>query len=252
MNELTVVTAAERPDLVDGMLSFGALPWPEFLGHDAVVEAHWRSIYMLAPDHQLALLDPDGAAIVAIGNSIPIRWDGEPATLPDRGIDAVLEDGVDCLRRGAEPNAASALMIVVDPARRGEGHSAVAIRSMARVAGRRGLANLVAPVRPTLKERYPLIPIERYVGWRRADGTPFDPWIRVHEHVGGEIVGYATAAMSVTAPVADWERWTGMAFPESGAYVVPGALVPVEIDRDADRGEYREPACWMRHRAPPE
>jgi hypothetical protein len=30
--------------------------------------------------------------------------------------------------------------------------------------------------------------------------------------------------------------------------VVPGALVPVEIDRERDLGDYREPACWMRHR----
>jgi hypothetical protein len=39
-----------------------------------------------------------------------------------------------------------------------------------------------------------------------------------------------------------------MALPESGFYVVTGALVPVEIDRERDIGEYIEPACWVRHR----
>jgi hypothetical protein len=38
-----------------------------------------------------------------------------------------------------------------------------------------------------------------------------------------------------------------MVFPETGDYVVPGALVPVRIDREADEGRYGEPNLWMRH-----
>jgi hypothetical protein len=43
-----------------------------------------------------------------------------------------------------------------------------------------------------------------------------------------------------------------MVFPDSGPYVVEGALVPVEIDRAQDTGRYVEPNVWMRHsvRAP--
>ena len=44
--------------------------------------------------------------------------------------------------------------------------------------------------------------------------------------------------MRVTGTVAEWEEWTELAFPESGAYVVPGALVPVELDRERDEGLY--------------
>ena len=47
--------------------------------------------------------------------------------------------------------------------------------------------------------------------------------------------------------VAEWEEWAQMAFPETGAYVVPGALVPVEIDRERDEGLYVEPNVWMVH-----
>jgi hypothetical protein len=46
---------------------------------------------------------------------------------------------------------------------------------MAELARRQGLEALIAPVRPSWKERYPLVPIERYAGWRRADGLLFDP-----------------------------------------------------------------------------
>jgi hypothetical protein len=182
-----------------------------------------------------------------MGNCIPIRWDGNPHTLPDAGIDAVLQNGVAWLREGAAPTATSALMIVVSPERLGHGISGRAIRAMAEVVSRHGLADLVAPVRPTDKHRYPLIPMERYIHWRRGDGLPVDPWIRMRERVGGAILSSASAAMRVTGSVAEWERWTGMALPESG-YVVPGALVPVEIDRERDIGEYIEPACWVRHR----
>jgi hypothetical protein len=121
---------------------------------------------------------------------------------------------------------------------------------MAEVVRRHGLADLVAPVRPTWKHKYPLIPIERYIGWQRDDGTPFDPWIRVHKLVGGEILRSAPAAMRVTGSVADWEEWTGMGLPDSGSYVIPDALVPVAIDRERDIGVYVEPACWVRHRLP--
>ena len=185
MPALRLVTAAERPELAERMLSLGASPWPEFLNHDAVVEAYWRYLYELAPNYQFALLDEGSESLVAIGNCIPIRWDGNPHSLPDAGIDAVLEDGIDCLREGATPTAASALMIVVSPEWLGRGISAEAIGAMAGIVGRHGLTELVAPVRPTYKHRYPLIPIERYIRWRREDGLPLDPWIRVHERVGG-------------------------------------------------------------------
>jgi hypothetical protein len=55
----------------------------------------------------------------------------------------------------------------------------------------------------------------------------------------------------VTGTVAEWEEWTEMAFPESGAYVVSGALVPIEIDRERDEGVYVEPNVWMVHSPPP-
>jgi hypothetical protein len=50
--------------------------------------------------------------------------------------------------------------------------------------------------------------------------------------------------------VAEVEEWCGLAFPESGTYVVEGALAPVEIDRERDHGVYREPNVWMRHPGP--
>ena len=115
------------------------------------------------------------------------------------------------------------------------------------VAGRHGFHDLVAPVRPSWKSRYPLVPIDRYVGWTNGDGHLFDPWLRTHAKLGAALVRPCHHAMRIEGTVAEWEEWAGMAFPESGEFVVPGALALVSIDREADHGVYVEPNVWMHH-----
>ncbi len=115
------------------------------------------------------------------------------------------------------------------------------------VARRHGLEAVVAPVRPSWKERYPLTPIERYASWTRADGLPFDPWMRVHARLGADVLKPEAHSLRITGTVADWERWTEMAFPESGEYVFPRGLATLAVDREEDVGTYWEPNVWMRH-----
>ena len=120
-------------------------------------------------------------------------------------------------------------------------------QSVGYAARRHGLGALLAPLRPSWKERYPLTSIERYARWTREDGLPFDPWIRTHVRLGGEILRPEPRSMRISGTVAEWEEWTRMAFPESGDYWFPGCLTMVTIDRKADRGSYWEPNVWMRH-----
>jgi hypothetical protein len=54
--------------------------------------------------------------------------------------------------------------------------------------------------------------------------------------------------MTIAGTIAPWEDWTQMSFPESGHYVVPGALLPVEIDCENDSGVYLEPNVWVEHK----
>lgn len=81
------------------------------------------------------------------------------------------------------------------------------------MASQRGLPQVIAPVRPTLKSRYPLTPIEVYAQWRRTDGQALDPWLRTHERIGGTIVALAPRSQTMTGSVADWEQWTELALP---------------------------------------
>jgi hypothetical protein len=109
-------------------------------------------------------------------------------------------------------------------------------------------ANVIAPVLPNWKHRFPLIPIEEYAQWKRDDGLPFDPWIRVHHRLGADFLRVAPRSRVVSGTVAEWEEWTGLDFPASGDYLLPGGLTPMGLDRDRDLGVYWEPNVWMRHR----
>lgn len=105
---------------------------------------------------------------------------------------------------------------------------------------------VIAPVRPTWKARYPLIPIEEYMEWRRDDGAHFDPWLRIHELVGGEIVAAAPASMVVRGSAAEWGEWTDMPFPADGEYVFPGGLATLTVEDGI--GTHVEPNVWVLHR----
>jgi GNAT superfamily N-acetyltransferase len=205
--------------------------FPEFLHHDAVSNEYWGRLFTDHSEFQFALIDGD--VVLAQGNSVPVA--GQPAQWRD-AFRAAFE-------RGGEPDRLCALAIMVAPEHRGRGLATVMLEHMRGLAGPFG--SLVAPVRPTLKERYPLIPIERYAAWRRSDGAHFDPWIRMHERLGGELTGTAEGAMVIEGSRGDWRDWTQLEFPDDGDYVVPGALVPVHVEDG--HGIYREPCVWLRH-----
>jgi len=241
---LRVFTLAERPDLESKVRS---LPdtFPEFMHHDATVNRYWSSLFTYFSGFQIAICDAEDR-VVAAGNCIPVFWDGTAEGLPS-GLDGVLERGVEDLKRERAPTVLSALLALVPHAHRGRGLSGVVLGAMKTVASERGLEALIAPVRPTLKERYPLTPMERYVRWERADGLPFDPWLRVHRRLGAQFLRVAPRSMVIEGTISEWEEWTGMLFPESDTYVVPGALQPVVMDPERDLGSYEEPNVWMHH-----
>ena len=239
---MIVATYAERPDLAARVGEVEDV-WAEFI-HHASLNRHWPRLRQDFPDFQLVLYEDETDTVMGRGQTIPFRWEGTWSDLPD-GVEGVFRRVFE--QGGGEPTTLSAVVAVVGPQFQGRGLSGLIIEGMRSVAARHGLDALVAPVRPTLKARYPLTPIERYLAWRREDGQLFDPWLRVHERLGAEILGICPGSLVVTGTVAEWEEWTGMAFPDTGAYVVETALVPVEIDREADVGRYVEPNVWMRH-----
>lgn len=202
---------------------------------------YWARLTEELPDFQFHLVDGDEP--VARARSIPVRWDGTVDDLP-AGIDGAIARGFD--EGGA--NVLCALLIAVPSSSQGRGLSRVALEGMLAIAREHGLRELIAPVRPSWKERYPLTPIERYVYWTREDGLPFDPWMRVHTRLGADVLRPEPQSLRISGTVAEWEAWTETPFPESGEYVFPRGLATLAVDREADLGRYWEPNVWMRHR----
>ncbi|MBA3868915.1 MAG: GNAT family N-acetyltransferase [Anaerolineae bacterium] len=248
MSEFTVVTMDQRPDLIEAadLLATKTGAWPEFMLHDPVGDKFFWRLYDTFPAYQIALLDADGT-MVGEGNTIPVTWDGTLDGLPDEGWEAILQLGVTNFRAGIAPNCISAIQAVVAPEYMGQGVSKQLIKAMRGVMQQHGQKRLIAPVRPNLKHAYPLTTMERYIQWQRPDGSAFDPWLRTHTRMGGKMLKVCPRSMTITAPVAAWEGWTDMRFPDSGTYIVPGALNPVTIDREADKGLYIEPNVWILH-----
>jgi hypothetical protein len=65
--------------------------------------------------------------------------------------------------------------------------------------------------------------------------------------VGARIIKPCHEAMIISGTRADWEGWTGLKFPQSGTYYIPGALNPMEMNVEKDEGVYVEPNVWMVH-----
>jgi GNAT superfamily N-acetyltransferase len=243
---IEVVTSSSRPDLADEAGAAFREGWPEFVFHDPVAHEHTERVGRYFSDYDLLVLD-DGA-VVAGGWGVPFRWDGTTAGIPD-GYDGALVAAVTGHEDGIEPNALSIMAAAVRADRRGTGLAGRVLGALRDLAVGAGLRYVVAPVRPTLKTRYPLTLMADFAGWTRPDGRHLDPWIRTHQRLGATVLGPAPRSMVVTGSVAEWESWAEMAFPQSGRYVVPGGLDLVDIDRERDRGTYTETNLWMQHTA---
>jgi len=243
--KFTFVTLEERPDLENEINKLHNIGWINFMREDPIAIKYWDELLSYFPEYQFILLNEE-LKPMACGNAIAFCWDGNENSLA-AGWDKVFEKGIVDFRNKVQPNSLSALAIVIHPEFRGKGLSKRMVRKMKELAVKSNFKNMVAPVRPSLKGMYPLIPMEEYMTWEREDGTPFDPWIRTHIKMGAQVIKVAEKSMVIPASIKEWEEWTGMKLPSSGRYIINEGLVPLEVDITTDKGVYVEPNVWLRH-----
>jgi GNAT superfamily N-acetyltransferase len=249
-----VATLAERPALRARLFSAEfAAAVPEFMRHDPAASLYYadRALDRYL-DFALAAVDRDAPdRVIARGFSVPFAFrDGTAGRneLPLGGWDAVIRWADADWRAGRRATVVSALEIIVLPPYRGRGIAQLMLEAMIANMWARGFADLYAPLRPSDKHREPLVPFAEYAARRRDDGLPGDSWLRAHVRGGGQIIRIAPHSMVIAGTLAEWERWTGMVFDRSGDIVVPGALSPVHVSREADHAVYVEPNLWVHHR----
>lgn len=227
--------------------ALGDISWPEFMQHDKIVEKYWPTLYDNFADFQFAVIDNN--EIVGVGNMIPLNWEKSFAELPNAGVDWAMEKANCDFKNNIDSNLLVAMQILINKEYRGKGISSEMVKIMMSVAKKNNIEHIALPVRPTLKHKYPLIPMKDYITWKRDDGTAFDPWIRVHLNLGGEIVEICKKSMEITGTIKEWEKWSGLSFAGSGNYVVNNALVPVNINLEDNIGTYIEPNVWIIHKS---
>jgi hypothetical protein len=211
-----------------------------------VVAKYWPLLAETFPDNQFCLMEQGSGLTVGLAHSIPGVFYGEWAELLDEGLDWIVEKGFQDHATGLKPTLVSALYIEIAASHRGRHLSSYMLGVMCELAHTQGFKHVIAPVRPSMKGLYPLIPITDYLKWKRADGLPFDPWLRVHMRAGGEIVRACPRAMTVIGSRRQWAEWTGLDFPGDGTYIIPDGLVPLSVK--GDTGEYVEPGIWVLHK----
>jgi GNAT superfamily N-acetyltransferase len=241
-----IITPAHRDyrDLVRGLTKE---VWPEFMLHDRVANENWRELFDRFLKYQLALYDTENHRVAGMGNSFPLRWDGKLEELPEGGWDWAFQEAVQNHRQGVKPNVHCAIQIVVRPDYRSQGLSGPMVQAVRALTKSQGLRSLIIPLRPSEKHKYPLISLDDYVTWKTEQGLPFDAWLRVHVRAGARIIKVCHESKTIRGTPAEWEEWTGMKFPQSGQYIIYGALNPIAINVEKEEGSYLEPNVWIVH-----
>ena len=149
-----IVSALARPDLADQADDATAGAFPEYNTHGDVAAPRWSRLYAEYPGYQLVLWDDTTGKILGEANTIPCRFDGTVQGLP-RSIDEVLATGLPEVGVAPVPTALCALAIAIPSGQENRGQSRLLLEGMRSLAAGHGWAQLIAPVRPNWKARYP-------------------------------------------------------------------------------------------------
>jgi len=242
-----IITTNDLEDYRDRAGDLSETCWPEFMLHDDIANKNWHDLFDRFSEYQFAMLDTETNRMAAMGNSLPFYWDKDLAELPEGGWDWVFLQAIDNHKNKIAPTIQSAIQIAIHPDYQSQGLSLKMVQAMHDIGRSKGFEHLVAPVRPNQKSKYPLTGIDDYIQWTNEDGLPFDAWLRVHVRAGARIIKPCHEAMKICGTRAEWESWTGLQFPQSGSYVIPGALNPMEMNIEKDEGIYIEPNVWLVH-----
>jgi len=238
-----IVNFKQRPDLYDSQQEICRKTFPTFLYYSEIIDSTWDKMIEYYQEYQLLFLNDE--EIICIFNCMPMSLDFSDEELPEDAFDWGMEKGIRDFEDGKEINAALAIQIIIPKEYQGKGISHIAVVEIKNMCAEMGIQKLVIPVRPTLKCKYPINDIGNYIKWKNEKGLPFDPWLRVHVKQNGKIIKPCKEALKIKGTIKQWENWTKMSFPESGMYVVDGALCPVRIDREKNIGFYIEPNVWV-------
>ncbi|MGG4266741.1 amino acid adenylation domain-containing protein [Peribacillus simplex] len=244
-NKLNMYTYSQVPQLQGWMSSLHRQAWPEYFIGDKVMLENWPKLYEKFSDYQFSLIEEDGN-IVAVGNAIPIQWDGSLEQLPD-GWDDGLIRGMELADKNAIPDTLLVLAGVVNEKHQGRGLASLLVKAFKHMAEGHGLKRIVVPVRPTGKTSHPELSFADYCSLTRKDGLPVDHWLRTHTRAGGKMLKIAERSQIIEGSIQEWEQWGQTTFSHTGSYHFKDTLNAVWIDLEKRSGIYHDPSIWVQH-----
>lgn len=157
-----ITSIAQRPELAGAEIDVGG--WSEFMRHNRISEAYFWQTLEAFPATCLIATAEDGSA-VADAQAVQPRLGGpDRAELPAGGWEEAVVWAFADARRHVVPNAACALNISVARGFQGLGLAGLMLTALREAVADAGLADLVAPVRPTRKHLEPRTSMAEYAG----------------------------------------------------------------------------------------
>ena len=245
--QFAVATCAEHPELFESSVELENETWDSlsFLDYTSAHFAYYDALLERFPECRLCMVELGSGEMVATGMCVPLHVSGD-AVLPNEGWDWIVETAF--AQDGSNSNTLGALSISVPEQHRHRGFARDMINAMRALAAMKKLSRVIAPVRPSVKCLHPFVPMEQYIGWQDERGRVFDPWLRSHIAVGGNIVGVCDRSMVVEQPIEFWKPWVRNTLNIDGAVPLAGALAPLNFDLSSGIGCYIEPNVWVTHR----
>jgi hypothetical protein len=244
----SIITGESQLTFFDEIIALRRQVWPNFI---RVPDENVLTLYERFPNFQISLKDPTTQELMGIANSIPLIWRQSLLKLPNEGVTWAMHSGLSDHNhyhnhdQVEAPNVLCLISMSIAKGHRNTGISKIFLKYLKNLANQMNFTSMIAPVRPTKKSLYPFIPIDKYIGWKNDENFHYDPWLKTHLSLGARIVKICDRSACVIAPIEQWEQWTGLRFPSDGAYLVEGALTPVEIDHSKNLGTYIEPNVWV-------
>lgn len=148
--------------------------FPPFITADPVAHAYIERVFECFGKYNIALIDTTEDKLTASGWGVPIRWTEEVTDLPSGYTDA-LRRAIRESETKIQPNTLVICAGIVNPTLARKGLAGELIIALKGLAVASNLSHVIVPLRPTLKHRYPLTPIETYSQWVRPDGVGAGP-----------------------------------------------------------------------------
>ncbi|MFC7047961.1 hypothetical protein [Emcibacter nanhaiensis] len=239
---LFVKSFADDPTLASRISELEDESFPQFLNEEPTWQQTQDAILKNFAHYHYFILNDENKT-VGININVPLCWDGSPEDLP--GYNELLLRCLEEYEDGAKPTALVGIFGAVAPDSQGQGITKLFLRQNSKLTRDHSMTNYLSPVRPAIKQFYPTFTFDEFLCWRDKNGGLIDPWLNSFVKLGAKNLGIAYDSITVTASLKKWTEWTGLEFPVSGDYVIPGGHRPLAVDAVEDTGRYGEDHLWF-------